>query len=183
MPARRLPTSTWPPAGHCHRRTSTSRCPKPLPIHAEALEASRPRSSDAACASRLEMGGQISRDAYIKAQGDRAQVARGRRCGAVELRCAGAPDAADTTAEDRRRRQSIDRLRRRAAETADAPADPAVQPHRASGDFAAVRRYARRDCRADFSWSDAGSRRRAAAGRAQLRSVRDSTCTFIFPRP
>ena len=50
-----------------------SRCPRPLPIHAEALE-KVPEEFSHSVRSRLEMGGTISRDDYVQAQGDRAQM-------------------------------------------------------------------------------------------------------------
>ncbi len=86
-------------------RMSTSRSPKPLPFTPKRWRKA-PAEFSHSVRSRLEMGGTISRDDYVKAQGDRVPVARRRRCRAVALRCARAADAADTAARSERRASS-----------------------------------------------------------------------------
>ena len=132
--------------------------------------------------SRLEMGGTISRDDYVQAQGDRAQMRAAVDTSAVTLRRARAADAADTTAEDRRD-DSDRRWSRRAVAAPDASADATVQPDRASGDFAAMRGDTRGVTVRASVGRTAPADARPAADRTQLRSVRVSTCTFVFPTP
>ena len=75
------------------------------------------------------------------------------------------------------------RVHRRAAEAAHAEAHPAVQSHRASSDFASVRRDAGRIAvRASAGRTTQHTPELLQVG-AQLRSVRDSTCTFVFCAP
>ena len=140
----------WPAFAHSrgeipHSRRSppsicTSRSEKRSPITRDArggagalYRAGSPASGDGAAVDgrRLRAG----------ARRTRATAAR-RRCGACRLRRAGAADAADSRAGDRRRAGPGGGDEGAAAQR-HAPADAALQPHRTSGDLDPVRSHAR----------------------------------------
>ena len=105
-------------------------------------------------AERLEVGRQVPAEAYVEAQRMRGGLRERGRRGAEELRCAGAADSADSSAENWRR---LRRDRWASAQTCGRSCSPdsALQSDRPSGDFAAVRLHRRRAAvRTSAGWKE-----------------------------
>ena len=155
--------------------------PEAFACHSDALKRA-PEEFGRNVRERLEMGGRISRDAYIKAQSDRAQMRTAvdralSDCDVLVLPTMPIPPqpvGAATVVVDSIE-QPLRPLTLRLTQLFNLTGHPAISiPCGETRGWIAVRD--------SIGWppqTDA----RAAAGVSQLRSVRDSTCTFIFLAP
>ena len=155
--------------------------PEAFAYHAEALE-KVPAEFSHSVRSRLEMGGTISREAYVQAQGDRAKMraavdAALSHCDALVLPTVPVPPQkiGAATVIVGGHEEPLRPMTLRLTQLFNLTGHPAISLP--CGDT-------REGLPCGFQL--VGRRQadgRPAAGRAQLRSVRVSTCTFVFPTP